>query len=71
MQECMAIVLARTHLDVEVSCVEEVADPLVVSKARLGLRQLVIMVRELEVNAARVYVHVPAETMRHTGDGLS
>ena len=55
-------------LDVQVASVEEIVHPLVVIVVRLGLRQLVVVVRELEVAAAGMDVHVGAEDVpRHDG----
>ena len=54
--------------DGEVARVEEVADPVVVAVVGLGLGQLVVVVGELEVDAARVDVHRLAQDLRgHDG----
>ena len=47
--------------DVEVSRVKKVFHPLMVPEMRLGLRELVVVVRKLEVHAAGVNVDVRPE----------
>mmetsp|Transcript_40206 Transcript_40206/g.99515 ORF Transcript_40206/g.99515 Transcript_40206/m.99515 type:complete len:204 (-) Transcript_40206:488-1099(-) len=64
---------ALAHLqpvDVQVAGVDEVVDPLLHVVVRLGLRQLVLVVREVEVDAAAVDIHSLAQDVAAHGAAL-
>jgi hypothetical protein len=58
-------------LDVQVAGMEEVVDPLVVAVVGLGLRELVVVVRELEVRSAGVDIHVGTEDVARDDRALN
>src|SRR5690349_7244909 len=51
-------------LNVQVTAVGEVVNPLVALVVGLGLSQLVVMVREGEIDSSRVNVHSAAQNLR-------
>lgn len=51
-------------LNVQVTAVGKVVDPLIALVVGLGLSQLVVMVREGEIDSSRVNIHAAAQDLR-------
>mmetsp|Transcript_13388 Transcript_13388/g.34236 ORF Transcript_13388/g.34236 Transcript_13388/m.34236 type:complete len:206 (+) Transcript_13388:451-1068(+) len=57
--------------DMQVASVKEVRHPLAMAEARLGLREFIVVVRELEINPTGVNIHAWPQDVRRDGRALN